>query len=209
MVMQTVVEPHSQDLKAPGWSLAFIPLGIALNLSIGTITHLLRLPFYLDAIGTIVVTVLVGLRAGLVSGVGSFLLGGMLTNPVLPWFSGTQAAIALYAHFATKVGGFKSYGRILLSGLGLGVVAGVVSAPVIVFLFGGITGSGASMIVAGLLSTGHTLVKSVLLSGVASEPVDKALQCLLALWMVRSLPPRLRSRLLSPTTLSRLGMRPQ
>ncbi|MGA2086171.1 MAG: hypothetical protein ABSG60_11680 [Terracidiphilus sp.] len=170
---------------------AFVPLAIAINITLGSITHALKLPIYLDAVGTITTTLLLGWRAGVFAGVGSFLLAGLITNPVLPWFSGTQAAIAIYTFLANKCGGFKSYPRALISGIGLGVVAGTISAPVIAYLFGGITGSGASLIVGFLLSSGHKLLTSVFLSGIASEPVDKAIQCLLAVWLVRGLPPKL------------------
>lgn len=174
--------------------LALIPLGIALNLVLGTIIHTLKLPVYLDAVGTVLVTLLVGVRAGVAVGVASFLIGGVLVNPVLPWFSGTQAAIAIYAHLVGRRGGFRTVPRTVFSGIGLGVVAGIVSAPVIVFLFGGITGSGASLVVAFLLASGQSILKSVVLSGLAAEPLDKTLQCLLAAWILRRMPPRLLER---------------
>lgn len=169
-------------------TIALISAGIVLNMAIGTVVHTLKLPVYLDAVGTIIVTLLAGMPAGVITGVSSFLLGGLLTNPVLPWFSGTQGAIAVYCGLLAARGGFATYARTALTGVGLGVVAGVVSAPVIVYLFGGITGSGASLVVAFLLASGRSLVQSVLLSGVAAEPVDKLLQCLLAIWLLRGLP---------------------
>ncbi len=190
-VSRTDVAPGVERVRV----LALVPLGIALNLVLGTIVHTLKAPVYVDAVGTILVTVLAGLRAGLVVGVASFLVGGVLVNPVLPWFSGTQAGIALYTHLVGKRGGFRTLPRTVLSGIGLGVVAGVVSAPVIVYLFGGITGSGASLIVAFLLASGQSVLKSVVLSGLAAEPLDKTLQCLLARWILRRLPPHLLERL--------------
>ena len=182
--------PATDEQKAPGnaRTLALIPLGIALNLALGTLVHTLKLPVYVDAVGTIAVTLLAGLRAGILVGVASFLLGGILTNPVLPWFSGTQAAIAIYTHLVARRGGFRTWLLTILAGIGLGIVAGVVSAPVIVGLFGGITGSGASLIVAFLLASGKSVLKSVVLSGLAAEPLDKTIQCLLAIWILRGLP---------------------
>jgi energy-coupling factor transport system substrate-specific component len=168
--------------------LALIPAGIALNLLLGTLAHTIKLPVYLDAIGTIVVTIVGGLLAGVITGVGSFLIGGILTNPVLPWFSGTQAAIAIFVALAAYQGWLKSWPRTILSGIGLGIVAGIVSAPVIVALFGGITGSGASLIVAFLLASGESILKSVVLSGLAAEPLDKALQLSIAVSILRKTP---------------------
>jgi energy-coupling factor transport system substrate-specific component len=167
--------------------ITLIPLGIALNLALGTIVNALKLPVYVDSVGTIAVTVLVGLRAGILTGVFSFLIGGVL-NPVLPWFAGTQAAIAIYTHIVARYGWFRTTLHTVAAGIGLGVVAGVVSAPVIAYLFGGVTGSGASLVVAFLLKSGQGLFKAVLLSGLASEPLDKTIQCLLAVWLLRGMP---------------------
>jgi len=176
-------------------TLALVPLGIALNLTLGTLVHALKAPVYLDAIGTIILSLLGGFRMGAAVGVSSFLIGGLLTNPVLPWFSGTQAVIAAYVYIVGARGGFRSLPRTVVAGLGLGVVAGIASAPVIVALFGGVTGSGASILVAFLLASGKTLLNSVLLSGLAAEPLDKLLQCLIAIWLIGRLPPRLLDRL--------------
>lgn len=170
------------------YAVALIPVGIVLNLVLGTLVHTLKLPVYVDAVGTIVTTLVAGLPAGIIVGVASFLLGGILTNPVLPWFVGTQAVIAIYTHIVAMRGGFSSVTRTILSGVGLGIVAGIVSAPVIVHLFGGITGSGASLIVAYLLATGKGVLKSVVMSGLAAEPIDKTIQCLLAVWLLKGMP---------------------
>ena len=129
---------------------------------------------------------------GIAVGVLSFLIGGLLTNPVLVWFSGTQAAIAIYIGLAARWRLLRGLLRQVVAGIGLGVVAGIVSAPVIVALFGGVTGSGASLIVAFLLKSGESIFRSVLLAGLASEPLDKLLQLLLALWLIRGLPKSVR-----------------
>lgn len=168
--------------------MAMIPIGIVINLGVGTLAQMLKLPIYLDAIGTITVTILFGIRAGVAVGVMSFLIGGVLVSPVLPWFSGTQAVIACFVGLIAKRGAFKSIWRTILSGIALGVVAGIVSAPVIVLVYGGIDGSGASVITAFLIKSGETVLKSVVLSGIAAEPCDKTLQCLLAVWLIKGLP---------------------
>lgn len=185
--------------------LALIPFGIALNMGLGTLMSTLKIPLYGDAVATIAVTLLAGFRAGAIVGVASFLVGGVLINPVLPWFSGTQFLIAAYTAFVAKNGWLDTrkkegedsrrvlrYLRIVIIGIILGVLAGIVSAPVIVALFSGLTGSGPSLVVAFLLKSGQTLYKAVLLSGVASEPLDKTIQLLLALALIRALPPTLK-----------------
>ena len=182
-------------LKLRTLDATLIPVAIGLNLSIAFIVTTLKLPIYLDAVGTIFATLLLGLAPGIITGTFSFLIGGMIFNPVLPYFVGTQIAIAVFVHFAQKVGGYNSYKSTIISGMLLGVVAGLVSAPVIVILFGGMTGSGRSIISAFLISTGKKVLESVVLTGLLSEPIDKTLQSLLAFWLYASLPDSLKKQL--------------
>jgi len=170
------------------FKLALIPIGIAINIVIGTIAHWLKLPIYLDAIGTILITFIIGWKYGAITGVLSFLLAGILTNPILPFFSLTQIAIAIYIYYFIKKGAFKNIWTTLIIGIGLGIVAGLVSAPVIAYLFGGITGSGRSLITAYLIKSGENLLNSVALSGFASEPLDKTIQIFIAIGIIKSVP---------------------
>ena len=185
----------AEALPASTAALALIPLGILMNLGIGTIVHLLKLPVFVDAVGTILVTLLIGIRWGAVTGVLSFLIGGMIVNPVMPYFVATQAVIATIAGLFAARGWFRSIPRTILTGGCVGIAAAIVSAPVIIKLFGGITGSGSGFITAFLLASGKKIVESVILTGISCEPVDKTIQCLLAFWLIRTLPLRFRERL--------------
>jgi len=182
-------------ISAKTAALALVPLGVLLNLGIGTIVHLLKLPLFVDAVGTILITLLIGWRWGAVTGVLSFLVGGLLVNPVLPWFSATQVAIALIAGLMASRGWFRTPLRTIAVGILIGICAAIVSAPVIIWLFGGITGSGSGFITSFLLASGKKIVESVVLTGLSCEPIDKTLQCLLVFWLVKSLPERFRTRL--------------
>lgn len=172
-------------------NLALMGVLVAFNVVLGGAVHILKLPIYLDAIGTILAALLLGWRAGVIVGVLSFLLAAAVINPVYIWFCGTQAVIAIYvALVANWLRGFASTWRAALSGIGLGVVTGIVSAPVIVLVFGGVAGSGRDLLTATLIGTGEQVFKAVILSGAASEPFDKLLQVLAAYLIIRSLPKR-------------------
>lgn len=187
--------PSQPELSAKTAALALVPLGVLLNLGIGTIVHLLKLPLFVDAVGTILITLLIGWRWGAVTGVLSFLVGGVLTNPVLPWFCGTQAVVAIVAGIMASKGWFRTIPRTIVTGIVIGIAAGIVSAPVIIKLFGGITGSGSGFITSFLLASGKKVLDSVILTGLSCEPIDKTLQCLLVFWLSRTLPMRFRQRL--------------
>lgn len=162
---------------------------IALNVIVAAVVLALKLPLYLDAIGTIVATLLLGLVPGIVVGAVSFLIATPMISPVYIYFIGTQVCIAVYVYLVAKhLRGFSTWPRVILSGIGLGIVTGIASAPVIVLVFGGASGSGRDLATAVLVGTGQRILTAVLLSGFASEPIDKTLQCILAVLILRGMP---------------------
>ena len=78
--------------------------------------------------------------------------------------------------------------KVVLYGLITGIVSALASAPVVVYLFGGVTGSGSSFVVALFLKTGQQLLDSVVLAGLATDPIDKTLEVLLAALLYRATP---------------------
>ncbi|WP_295882165.1 hypothetical protein [uncultured Thiohalocapsa sp.] len=180
-------------------ALALMPLCIALNIALGGVVHFLKLPIYLDATGTILATLLLGLPAGVIVGVASFLLASLVISPVYVFFVGTQAAIAIYIYLVARyLHGLLSTPRAIATGIGLGVLAGVVSAPIIVLVFGGVSGSGRDLVTALIASSGQQILNAVMLSGAASEPIDKTLQVLIAFSLLRGSPKGLLERFRNP-----------
>lgn len=179
--------------ELPPTILTVIPVGVAINLAIGTLIQIIKLPIFLDSIGTVIVSVLGGPVPGILTAVITVILGGLLTNPVLPWFICTAIAIGWFTGFCANHGAFKRIWTWGLCGVVMGIIAGIVSAPVITFLFGGITQSGSSLIVAYLMATGKAVLNSVLLAGIACDPIDKFLTFLIAWMLVKGLPKSLRA----------------
>ncbi|MBO0759171.1 MAG: hypothetical protein J2P54_25300 [Bradyrhizobiaceae bacterium] len=181
-----------------------IALCAALNFSIGSIVYLIKLPIYLDSIGTILCALLVypDRRAAFIcawiSGALSLVLSGLLINPFVPWFELTDVAIALFSAFVIATGAETFRARpirpvaftitILLFGISTGIIAALVSAPVVVYLFGGVTGSGSAFVVAFFLKMGQQLLSAAILSGLTAEPIDKTLQVLFAALLFRATP---------------------
>jgi energy-coupling factor transport system substrate-specific component len=183
--------------------LIVIALCAALNCAVGTVVYLIKLPIYLDSIGTILCALLlaparwVAFVCACLAGTIGILITGLL-NPFLPWFWLTVVGIALVSAFFTAAG-VATYrarpmptgafaARVIGYGIVTGLVAAVVSAPVVAYLFGGVTGSGSTFIVALFLKAGQQLLSAALLSGLAAEPVDKTLQVLLAALLYRATP---------------------
>jgi energy-coupling factor transport system substrate-specific component len=175
-------------------TLVLIPVAIAINIVIGQIVVLLKLPVFLDSIGTVLVAVLAGPWAGALTGALSNIIWGLLVDPgALPWFP-VAAVIGLVAGICANFGLFKQWWKVIIAGFFVALAAVIVSTPIGVYLFGGITGSGSTFITAYLLATGQELFTAVLSTNFLVEPIDKILTCLLAWLIIRGLSVRYVSR---------------
>jgi energy-coupling factor transport system substrate-specific component len=169
-------------------ALAFIPLAIAINVGIGAIVKALNLPLYLDSVGTILTTILLGWSFGAIVGMLGFIITSIFINPFAIYFMGTQVAIALFVHWMGKIGWFRNLFRVIITGVVLGILAAIISAPVIIFVFQGATGNGAALVTSFFIKMGNQIVNSIFLSGFSIEPLDKTIQVLLAFFILKGIP---------------------
>jgi energy-coupling factor transport system substrate-specific component len=181
-----------KDFTTMTWVL--IPVAIAINVVIGEIVALLKLPVYLDSIGTVLVAVVCGPWAGALTGVLSNVIWGLTIDPnAFPWFP-VALFIGFMAGWSGVWGLFKTWWKVIIAGLILAFTAALVSTPIAVKLFGGITASGSAFITAFLLQTGKDLVSSVLSTNFIVEPIDKIATCFLAFAIMKGLSGRYLSR---------------
>ncbi len=116
--------------------LSLMAVAIALNISIGSLTVLLRLPVYLDSVGTVLVGALAGPWAGALTGLLSNLVWSLLpipggAGPATAFFAPVAAVVGLMAGFWAsrgvfglrsdddRIGGFLA----LAFGIGAAVIA--------------------------------------------------------------------------------------
>jgi energy-coupling factor transport system substrate-specific component len=172
----------------------------ALNAGLGFLVQLLKLPIYLDLVGTIFASVLAGPLIAATTAVLGIILLGFLTVPTAFAYVGTAIIIAFAASWFSRFG----YGRRLVPTIGFGLVLGLisalVSAPVTVFLFGGVSLVGADAVTAFFRALGETIYTSVILGGLATDPVDKLFVSLIVYSVVRSLPIRVLSHIENVTS---------
>jgi hypothetical protein len=120
-------------------ALALIPLAIAINIAGGQLIKTLRLPIYLDSIGTVLTGVLLGPWIGLITGLLSntiWTLSGL--DAYAMTFAPVAGVIGLIAGFASRLGAFRAgsprilsavIGAIFLFALSLFVVTFVNATP--------------------------------------------------------------------------------
>ncbi len=90
-------------------TLTLIPVAIVINIVVGQIVQgVLKLPIYLDSIGTVLVAVLAGPLAGALTGALSNILWGIIfSNPLTIPFAITAFAIGLVAGIWAQLGWFR------------------------------------------------------------------------------------------------------
>ena len=176
-------------------TLALIPVAIAINIAIGQLIVILKLPIYLDSIGTVLVGMLAGPVAGLVTGALSNLIWGLSgLNPTYAPFFYVAGVIGLLAGIFTRLGWARRVWMWALGGLITGLVAAIISAPTAAIVFGGVTGAGTDLIVAALRASGAGIMQATFGQGLVSDPLDKLASFLIVYLIVLALPMRLRVR---------------
>ena len=100
---------------------------------------------------------------------------------------------------------FKSWWKVVVTGFLVALTAAMVSTPIAVYLYGGITASGSSFITAYLLQTGQGVLQAVFSTNFLVEPVDKITTCMLAFAIVQGLSKRLIARFPRPENVETEG----
>jgi energy-coupling factor transport system substrate-specific component len=176
-------------------TIALMVVALAINIVVGTIVFQTKVPFlYLDSIGTILVGLVAGPWAGLVTGVLSNLLWGLLGNPGYVPYAPIAGVIGLLAGLFGGMGWFKTWWRWLLGGLITGLLAALLSAPITAYLYGGVTGAGTDLIVGMFRATGASIMEAALGQGLITDLIDKTLSFLIVWLIVKALPETLLSR---------------
>ena len=165
---------------------------IALNVGLNKLAVVLQLPVFMDTVGTILSAALIPPFFSILVGIVSNLLGGVITHPAIPFYIGTQIVIAMMAVIAYRKGWFENLWLALVTGLAIGIVSAIVSAPVTVLVFGGITEPGATAINAVLLATGHSLWSSVLSGTLIVSSIDKVVAAGIVWLLLQRLPDSLK-----------------
>lgn len=173
-------------------TLTLIVFSIAINMVVGQLSSMLKLPIFLDSIGTIICALLAGPWAALTTGLLTNLLWGLLSGPIAAAFAPVAMMIGLSAGLLARAGGFRTLPRVFLSGVVITFALMIVAVPIRTYLFGGTTGSGADFFVAYFHAVGDNLLESVAITVLGANIADKIISALVAWLLVRQLPERVQ-----------------
>lgn len=174
-------------------AILLIPVGVAMNVVIGEVVQLLKLPLFLNAIGTIIIGMVAGPWVGLATGGATNLIMGLF-NPVSFAFAPVSMSIGFAAGMLSRMGMLKNLKRVIVSAIIITLVTIIVASPIQVLVFGGISGTGSDTLTAVLLASGQQIWTAVITQKLFIESADKIASVLIAFWVVKKMSNRYLSK---------------
>ena len=167
-------------------ALLFIPIGVAINFVGGQLASLLKLPVYLDTIGTMLTAILAGPWVGAVTGLLSNVVTG-IANPVNFWFIPVNVIVGLVVGFLSRKDMWRGW-KLIISFIIMDLVSLIVSTPIVVYVYGGVTGGGTSLLTAILMATGQSIWRSVISVEIIWTTLDRVISYIVAMLIIKVIP---------------------
>ncbi|MEG6567971.1 ECF transporter S component [Thermoanaerobacterium saccharolyticum] len=122
-------------------SLVLIPAAVGINYIGKMFAQVLKLPLWLDSIGTMLASMLAGPIIGSICGAINNVIYGLTADPISFIYALTSIAIGLVIGIMAKKGMFKNFGKVIVAGLIVALVSAIVSTPINIGFWGGQTGN--------------------------------------------------------------------
>ncbi|MEA4870391.1 MAG: ECF transporter S component [Christensenella sp.] len=170
-------------------ALLLIPIAVAINFVGGQLASLLKLPFYLDTIGTILAGMLAGPWVGAVAGALTNVVTG-IANPVNFYFIPVNVVVGLVTGFLSRGNMFSKWWKWIISMVLMALASIITAAPIVVLVFGGITGGGTSLLTATLMASGQSIWKSVISVELVFTVLDRIISYVICWLIIKVIPMR-------------------
>ncbi|GAA0486696.1 ECF transporter S component [Salinibacillus aidingensis] len=122
-------------------AIALIPAAIGINYLGKLFAGLLKLPLWLDSIGTVLASMLAGPIIGALSGIINNIIYGITVDPISTVYAITSGAIGLIVGVMAYKGWLKNVKTAIVIGFVVGIAAAIISTPLNIIFWGGQTGN--------------------------------------------------------------------
>ncbi len=176
-------------------TIVLIPICAGINLVGGSIAGALKLPVFLDLIGTILGAALGGPWVAAVIGFVTNLFLALGSNPTYFPYVLVSIAVGLQTGYMIKAGCFRHVIGVIFTCLVATLLSTFVTSCVTVFFFGGVTGAtGASVVTAGLIASFGNIWIGVLTSAFFENLLDRGIAFAVAYIVLKTIPKRFISQ---------------
>jgi len=177
---------------------ALVPVAAALNIVGGYINTVLKLPIFLDMIGTAVVAIVLGPWWGALVGAITNIVSSFISGPIGLPFAACNVVGALVWGYTHQWGWMRKQGGFFLTNVLCAFFVSLTAVPIYVFIFGGATGHFADLMTAAFVGMGQNLIVSVFSSNILVSLADKIISGYVALAIIEALPTNLTENLKLP-----------
>lgn len=168
---------------------ALIPMAVGLNFAGYAIRQTLGVPLFLDAGGTILVSLITGPWYGCLVAIMTAIVKAIAMNP-MQLFSPGGLVCALVVGFAARWGITRTWPGLLLTLVVMVPLMSVASALVSTYIYGGFTGSTMDILTAVFIKAGGKIFQGIFLSQMLTSYVDKAVLLVIDSAILKALPPQ-------------------
>ena len=179
--------------KITAYHICAVAFAVVINLIGGQIALLLKLPIYLDSIGTFFVGATLGPVYGMLPNLLSGIIFGMTTDIYSLYYAPVGILLGLVTGLVYKKFHPKKW-WILLAALVITIPTTIVSSCITAYLFGGITSSGSSLIVQLLAKTPIGLVGSCFIVQFVTDYLDRVISLYLVALISKAMPKNLMEK---------------
>lgn len=171
--------------------ITLVPLAAATDIIGGNVTLALKLPVFLDTIGTFVAAVVLGPWWGALAGTMANVVGGIVTplgTSNIPFLLANVAAALAWGYGIRALGMGRNALTFFLLNAVVAVLVALVAAPIVLFVYGGATGHPSDAITAAVEFTGQSLASAVVASNLVVNLADKVIAGYVGLAILQALP---------------------
>ena len=176
------------------YQLCLVAMAVAVNIAGGQIALLLRLPIYLDSIGTILIGAVLGPWYGMIPN----LLSGVFMGMTVDIYSLYFAPVGMITGFMSGLVFYRrSMGRwkLIWAAAVITIPGTAVSSLINAALFGGVTSSGSTVLVQLLARTPLGLTGSIFAVQILTDYLDRCISAAAAAAVVNLMGSELRQKL--------------
>ena len=163
-----------ENKKINTYQICLVALAVGINIVGGQIALFLKLPVYMDSIGTIFAGAVLGPWFGMIPNILSGIFMGMTVDIYSLYFAPVGILTGLLSGLVFRKMSVKK-GKILMAAAVISVPGTVVSALINAVLFGGVTSSGSSILVQLLSKTPLGLTGSIFTVQFLTDYADRCI----------------------------------
>lgn len=173
-------------------SIALIPAAVAINYIGKLFAETLKLPLWLDSIGTIFAGILGGPILGALSGLINNIIYGLTLSPASAVYGIASIGIGVASGLLSYYGMASKLWKVIILGVIIALVSSIISVPLNYVYYGGQTGNVWGDAAFAFLNAHHVnIILSSFVDNISVDAPDKIVSAIVAFAVFRVLPKRL------------------